>query len=529
MAAITSKKPTLEEYTSEITKAKILQTSVEKALIAVQKGTTSLVDPALFSNYNALIKVIKTNGQILQERVKQGEKINPKILQAHRDLTKTANDLSGKIKVVYAAVHPQAQPTDPAAPKLRKGETPLHWAVRNHDHDLARKLCMAGHSPHAPDADNLTPIDEAVLQSDPTMRNILLFTNILANPTVKAEFEKNIQNAQKNLAALMNTIDLEHLSPVNQAAFNGTVEELSELATPLELTTPDARGLTPLHYAILGKNFAVIQYLIPRSKIHYLTPKGNSYLDYAILSGDSSLHRFFTNAGSVFRLGKPEQLVWHLLCTGILYQDLQKTAAQKDPIRINPLDAALAESNITQACWSALIYVTELLGANPGMNTSHTDWLPRINQLVHNGSSGFFELQSLNKTSNGLERLIQLKWLPQFSKYIIQAYQLSRFANSMIQLVGLGFGYQIPMIIPTPIAAANSYSPGSGDMVWKTFSAARMAGITASVLPKIGAYWNTFKSRPKAVITSCALDLLNFSSEAYSTYLAFATPRPANS
>ena len=78
MAAITSKKPTLEEYTSEITKAKILQTSVEKALIAVQKGTTSLVDPALFSNYNAMIKVIKTNGQILQERVKQGEKFNPK-------------------------------------------------------------------------------------------------------------------------------------------------------------------------------------------------------------------------------------------------------------------------------------------------------------------------------------------------------------------------------------------------------------------------------------------------------------------
>ncbi len=272
----------------------------------------------------------------------------------------------------------------------------------------------------------------------------------------------------------------------------------------------------------------MIQYLTPRSKIHYLTPKGNSYLDYAILSGDSSLHRFFTNAGSVFRLGKPEQLVWHLLCTGILYQDLQKTAAQKDPIRINPLDAALAESNITQACWSALIYVTRLLGANPD-NTSHADWLPTINQMVHNQSNVFYELQSVNKTFNGIERLIQLKWLPQFSKYIIQAYQLSRFANHMIQLVGQGFGYPIPMIIPTPIAVANSYSPGSGDILWKTFSAARMTGIATSVLPKISTYWNTFKSRPKAVLTSCALDLLNFSSEAYSTYLAFATPRPANS
>ena len=529
MTGITPKKPTLEEYTSEIKKAQDLQASVTSALIAVQKGTTSLVDPILFSNYNNLIKTIKTNGEILQERMKKGEKINPKILQAHRDLTKIANDLSGKIKVVYAEVHPQSQTADAAGPKLRAGETPLHWAVRNHQYDLARQLCASGHSPHAPDADNLTPIDEAVLQNDQTMRNILLFTNILANPATKAEFEKNMQNAQKNLVALMNTVDLAHLSPVNQAAFNGTVEELSELATPLSLSTPDAQGLTPLHYAIMGKNFAAIQYLTPRSTLHYLTQKGNSYLDYAILSGDSSLYKFFTNAGSVFRLGKPEQLVWHLLSTGILYQDLQKIAAQKDPIRINPLDAALAESNITQLCLSGLMYITRLLGANPNMNTSHADWLPTINQTIHNGSNGFWELQSFNKTSNGLERLIQLKWLPQFSRHIIQAYQLSRFANSMIQLVGQCFGYQVPMIIPTPTAAANSYSPGSGDMLWKAFSAARIAGVSASILPKIGAYWNAFKSRPKAVITSCALDLLNFTSEAYSTYSAFATPQPTHS
>ncbi len=79
------------------------------------------------------------------------------------------------------------------------------------------------------------------------------------------------------------------------AAFNGSLSKLSHIKSPALLESKDAKGLTPLHYAIAARQTETVQHLIDKLDLSYLAPDGNSYLHFAALSADPEILDLFLN------------------------------------------------------------------------------------------------------------------------------------------------------------------------------------------------------------------------------------------
>ncbi|MBS0629747.1 MAG: ankyrin repeat domain-containing protein [Verrucomicrobia bacterium] len=169
---------------------------------------------------------------------------------------------------------------------LPNGELPLHFAIRTGQKEVAEILVRNGANPEAKDFQNLSAIDHAVL-----MGNKPVLASILGNKIGKDMKEVGEQikckgsarHVNQLLAKLqkMGTIDLQVLNPVNKAAYQGNVHDIS-FAT---INLPDANGLTPIHYAILGNQVAAVEKLIKLgANLQILTPNGDSLLHFAAIA-----------------------------------------------------------------------------------------------------------------------------------------------------------------------------------------------------------------------------------------------------
>ncbi len=425
---------------------------------------------------------------------------------------------SDKVAAVYKAASTPANPAShPEALLLRKGETPLHWAVRNHNHNLAFQLKATGHSPLAPDSRGLTPLDEAVLQGDRKMMQALLFADLMSDPQKWAAFSSQFQTAQQKLAALAQ-VNPNKLSPVCRAAFEGNIEAL-EAATGLD--TPDAKGLTPLHYALLSGNLAAVQYLVSRcNSLHYLTPQGHSYLDYAILSGNLVFFEVFQHFGLPFRLDSQDKLFIYLAASGLLEQGITADARKKDPLLLNGPDFGIGMFNALNLGFQGLGAMTHWLGADSeGKDASATanwllDCLRWFNQKTHNFATGAHPVLSVMNNVNGFQQLQQQGLLP---KAAGKAFQLYAISHAIGRLFGLWSATDYAWAGASELIDSK-LGKGASDILLKGFALYKVVGVAKSIFPKIGTYRDTFKSRPADVLKWSAIDAFNLASQSFLCY-----------
>lgn len=139
---------------------------------------------------------------------------------------------------------------------LPNGEMPLHFAVRLNKPDVALTLLKLGADPEIKDFQHLSAIDHAAL-----MKNESMLANILGykigkdlkevQEQIKCKGSASHVNQLKNKIQKISTVDVQKLTPINKAAYQGNLDELTKLS-PQTINEFDANGLTPIHYAILA-------------------------------------------------------------------------------------------------------------------------------------------------------------------------------------------------------------------------------------------------------------------------------------
>lgn len=493
------------------------------------------------------------------------------VLQKIRTIAQTA-------KILPSTVKPAAEGAGfPWHGKLRKGETPLHWAVRNHDHRTAlsvryqmRQSRLAAvcerfaanvkdtkvaailkkpdflptlvsvvemlhvtsfipkdskslleffqdpeivkvvqdpnfskifKDPHALqvlngldilsdlDSKNISPIEEAILQKDPEMTHILLFSHLLNNPQLKQIFWARIQELKSRMEAMRN-VEPSILSEASRAAYLGDKSQL-EFMTENELNAPDAKGLTPLHYALLGGHGASIEYLLPRCNLYTLTPQGHSYLDYAILSGHSGAMAVFQKFKVPLKLCKEEELFSYYLASGILNQQLTLSAKQKDPLAFGTMDTIFAGINAT---WLGCHLMNQWMGTpqdgGPG-------WLGWSSRKIEGYADYVNDILGLNRIFNSVPS--------QIAPAVHISYLLNVLALPTLGWMGnMAFGTPY---WPGVIKLVNDHiTPVNPTYVATGYALLRIAAAVKPVLEKMPVYYDNFRSRPKEVLKNLALD-----------------------
>lgn len=544
--------PTLDDLAVRTKNAQKIQSAVDQAYEIIQKGHSVKLEGSRFDvftryveTFDALEGHVDTTAALIKQKIQKGQKVDPEILKAHQKLEKLVKLIKDKVSFVRTAITSQpaiaTQPVSrPEAPKLRKGETPLHWAVRNHNHGLAFQLRIMGHSPIIPDSQGLSPIDEAVLQDDQKMMQILLYADILSDPQKQAVFLSQLDNAQKNLTALKQ-IDPNTLSPVCRAAYEGNVDELE---TANGLDQPDEKGLTPLHYALLGGDPKAVYYLASRySSFNYLTPKarptdfgGHSYLDYAIASGNLAFFEAFQSFGVPFKLDTQDQQFAFLIASGLLQQQIARDAHKKDPIALGRADMTLGVLNVINLVLQGIGFATQPAVANvpdPAAGAGAAVPDPAASAAnspgwIHSFATGGKKITGQFNDHVGFALLQQQSLLPKIAGQALHTFlggiQLWTFGNFISEKLG----------IISPETAKNYAWVGASKVIdsylgdnassflWRAFACYKVFGVAKSVFPKIGSYWNAYASRPSAVLKRSALDVFNLASQSFFAYQAFA-------
>jgi ankyrin repeat protein len=186
--------------------------------------------------------------------------------------------------------------------KLENGDTPAHYAVRQHNKELLQKVLKAGFSITEKNNDGLSALDLAIISNQNELAALMLqhtlgidpqnLTDLLDRRTIVSglvSIEKSIhewkgkcgQTAKMTIAAM--------------AALKGDVEALKEM-DPALLKQPDLNGLTPLHYALINGQENAASFLIPHSDAAFLI-EGNSYLHFAAMSGNPKMVQLVLSMG----------------------------------------------------------------------------------------------------------------------------------------------------------------------------------------------------------------------------------------
>lgn len=178
---------------------------------------------------------------------------------------------------------------------LPNGELPLHFAVRENKPDIVLALLEQNANPEIKDFQGLTAIDHAAL-----MGNEGILASILGKKIGKDLKEIQEQIKSKGSAAHVNqlkskiekisTVNVEKLTPLSKAAYEGNLDQLTHLSIANSVNDFDANGLAPIHYAILNNRKEAVNLLIKLgSRVDMLTRDGNSLLHFAALSGSKEI------------------------------------------------------------------------------------------------------------------------------------------------------------------------------------------------------------------------------------------------
>jgi len=369
------------------------------------------------------------------------------------------------------------------------------------------------------DALGISPLDEAILQKDEAMIERLRFAHHGAHLKSGQMFKARIHKLKDEIA-VRRQIDVGSLDPISKAAYLG---DMALLEMETDFNSKDKKGLTPLHYAILGGHTDAIDHILPRctSKTRYaLTPdllpgstKQLSCLDYAIIAGHPEAFAYFQNLKLPFKLGRKEELYSYLEASGLFRTYLERGAKAKDPLQTSPL--ALISSGVNGA-WTALSLLSHCLG-NP---TNASDWLGWSVDKARNGTVGANEFVGLGQIFQALPPGIsQTVWLYRNAMFLFGMVQLGAWAVGLDSYLPKQFG--LLHFIDSKITPINEYYPNVG------YAALRVYAVAKPALDKLPLYRASFKSRPTAVMKSAALDLFQIATQAAISYCGIPGPKTA--
>lgn len=154
----------------------------------------------------------------------------------------------------------------PLGTPLPCGQLPLQLAVLENKEDIVKLLMEQEADPTLKDFQGLSAIDHAVLMKNQKMLSLILSKAIckdqkqvekaLVNKASASAFNKLKQKTDKLLA-----VNVNKLTPLCKAAYEGKLDEIKKLYTNGELNKWDQFGMTPIHYAILGNQLEAVDLL----------------------------------------------------------------------------------------------------------------------------------------------------------------------------------------------------------------------------------------------------------------------------
>ncbi|HSX38358.1 MAG TPA: ankyrin repeat domain-containing protein [Chlamydiales bacterium] len=361
------------------------------------------------------------------------------------------------------------------------------------------------------DANKLSPLDEAILQEDAEMIQILRNPQLGENPILDQRFQKRTEGMRSRIEALRK-INPAILTPASRAAYEGNLETLKKTH---DLDQADASGLKPLHYAILAGRLEAAQFLMQHSNLFALTPKGHSYLDYAIASKQLNIFQLFMTLRLPFTLGAPHEQLGYRIVSGIFDQALIQTAKMKDPLAKAGTEQTISNININ-AVWSlsTLIYLAlgNSLTSNPNQSFS---WLSSAVKFVMD-TSYVYNLCAVSQIAN----VLPFEWLKNFSPTSIGMFAL-------YHQITLNLGPQVRWFSewinnPNTRFSHNPIALKLAQGTVYTYTSLRLLGAVKPVLDRISAYRDAFQSRPRKVMTGLMTDLFNIGTQAALTCQVFS-------
>lgn len=187
---------------------------------------------------------------------------------------------------------------------LPNGEMPLHLAVRADKQEVVSALLQQGADPEIKDFQGLTAIDHSVL-----MKNENILATILGQKIgkelkgiqeqIKCKGSASHVNQLKSHIQMISTVDTQKLTPINRAAYDGNVDELTKQASAETVNHLDVNGLTPIHYAILGNQIGAVEKLIELgSKVNMVNQDGDSLLHFAAISRSPRILTLLMGSGA---------------------------------------------------------------------------------------------------------------------------------------------------------------------------------------------------------------------------------------
>lgn len=526
-----------------LSNARKVQDVVNKAHDLLLQGREPTIDRQGFRRYAQVFLEIKTHCSSVILKAQNGEEIDPTTSKEFAEISSILINTSAKILPVFQKVMLPHIPSN-----LPEKETALHWAVRHHQHEDARLLMQYGSSLEE-DADGLTPLDEACLQKDIEMQNILLYGGLDA--ASKQRIEMQFADAKKKMDAIRNAASSSEasLSLAASAASTGNLETLSKIS---DIDTPNEQGLTPLHYAILSRNHEAVLFLLYKgAKMTHLTKEGMTYLDYAIVAGDATLYRLFS--GQIpeipihlpFKMDDAEKQLSYLIAADLLRSLNEMNALAKDPLSDKTGVGMIGFTNLLSlgaiGLTKAITWGMEPLPINPTpeimkdfmKNLGWGQWFLHggylASQFLEQGTSSF-------RFWNALPFLYQQGWAPKHAvQYFPPIYQGLAGIGGIAHLIGQGsvwLGYNNPLSSqlslpediakqPSPAKIMEWWQPEISKFGFKAFAGIRLAGVAQATLSKAGLYWKHSTSRPRDVAISVAKDAATLATEALFCAMSF--------
>lgn len=355
------------------------------------------------------------------------------------------------------------------------------------------------------DSRGISPLEEAFLQGDPEMIERLLFPHLIENEQLKQIFSARVEELKGRMAALRK-VDPESLSDICKAAYRGDMDTL--MMEQDFRNIKDEKGMTPLHYAILGGQEQAIDYLVPRTDLYALTKEGHSYFDYSILAGRGDLMHYFQQRKVPFKLGNNQEQFTYLYTSGILHQQLTKAANAKDPLAAAGTDQNLPGTGISlNAVWAGAVAINRYFGINPA--ATDNGWI--------GSTTSFLEIQSnvQNRYYLGIGQVLSM--LPaRIAQPIGKSYTYFQFAFILSQLLSFAAEKTVGYNPISNLINSISSNPTLNEVqnkIGKTFTVFRMIAAVKPVWNRLPVYCDNFTSRPTKVLQGIAKDVFNIGTQ----------------
>ena len=361
------------------------------------------------------------------------------------------------------------------------------------------------------DSRGLNPLDEAVLQQDTKMKDLLLFPHLVMNKELKNLFWGRINEIRGRIAEARQ-VDPDALSDICRAAYLG---DMDQLMTETAFNVKDEKGLTPLHYALLGRQEEAVYFLVNRCDNLTLTPQGLSYFDYALFSGHPGMLNLVARLNIPFRLGGERERFSYLLASGIADQELAQIARSKDPIGMGGKDQDFLGVNFNLLWAGTALFNRAVFGVNPTTPLQNLSGLAPSSILLESVFRG------INNYGVGAGQVFKLlPIMPAAATFALFRFVMNctLLYHSGRHVAALGRVDLEKLLSDLGLGTAQKTLGVAGQI----FSVIRLWAAIKPVIDRLPAYYDAYATRPKQVRKALAWDVFNITTQGLMTLSAFA-------